>query len=376
MFKKLVLLSLLALGIVWRADAQTSAVTASTITIHHIGPFTGQLASSNAEAVKGAEIFFESVNAKGGINGRKIQIKKIDDKQDAKESTRLVKALIDQGEVLSVLLPRTTPSTNALMALTDQAGIPLVGAQTGAIAVTEPLKRHVFSTRASYQDEVISVIKLLHDTGSRRFGFLVATDSFGKDVMGGVDTTMKELKLQPVSVQPLDQQTPEVSGAVDKMLLDKPDAIIMIGGTKGVSDFVTLYRQKGGFAKFATLSNNGSDSFVKALGEFKRGVIVTQIVPSPNRRTSRLVREYVEAMATAKAPVSFVSFHGYIVGKVLAEALRRTGRNVTPQTLSAALDNLGSYDLGDYRIEFNGNRRMGSKFVEASIISVDGKMVN
>jgi branched-chain amino acid transport system substrate-binding protein len=238
------------------------------------------------------------------------------------------------------------------------------------------MKRTVFTMRASYQDEVISLIKLLRETGSNRFGFLVASDAFGKDVMGGVDKVMKELKLQPVSVQPVDQQTPEVSGAVDKMLADKPDAIIMIGGAKGAADFVAQYRKKGGFAKFGTLSNNGSDAFIKSLGDYKRGVIVTQIVPSPNRRTSRLVREYVQAMEAAKLPPSFVSLHGYVAAKVLAEGLRRAGRNLTPQSLSAALEGLGSYDLGDYRIEFNSNQRLGSKFVEASIISVDGKMVN
>jgi branched-chain amino acid transport system substrate-binding protein len=356
--------------------AQTSAVTNSTLTLHHIGPFTGQLAASNAEGLKGAEVFFDSVNLKGGINGRQIKIKKLDDKQDGKESARLVKELVDQREVLAIFMPRTTPSTQSMMAITDPAGVPMVGAQAGAIAVTEPLKRNVFTMRASYQDEVIFLIKLLHQTGSKRFGFLVASDALGKDVMTGVDKVMKELKLQPNSVQPLDQQTPEVSGAVDKMLGDKPDAIVMIGGAKGVSDFVALYQKKGGFAKFATLSNNGSDSFVKTLGDYKRGVIITQIVPSPNRRTSRLVREYIDAMAAAKAPPSFVSLHGYIAAKVLAEGLRRAGRNLTPQALSAALDGLGAYDLGDYRIEFNSNQRLGSKFVEASIISVDGKMVN
>jgi branched-chain amino acid transport system substrate-binding protein len=356
--------------------AQTGGVTANALTIHHIGPFTGQLATSNAEGLRGAEIFFESVNAKGGINGRKVLIKKIDDRQDAKESARIVQELIDQREVLSVFMPRTTPSTNAMMSLTEGAGVPMVGIQTGGIAVTEPLKRNVFTMRASYQNEVISLIKLLRETGSSRFGFLVASDAFGKDVMGGVDNVMKELKLKAVSVQPVDQQSPEVSGAVDKMLTEKPDAIILIAGTKGAADFVTQYRKKGGFAKFGTLSNNGSDSFVKALGEFKRGVIVTQIVPSPNRRTSRLIREYVEVMEKSKTPPSFVSLHGYIAAKVLAEGLRQAGRNLTPQTLSAALEGLGSYDLGDYRIEFNSNQRLGSRFVEASIIAVDGKMMN
>ncbi len=366
----------LVLGFSLTAAAQTAAVRDDALVLHHIGPFTGQLASSNTEGVKGAEIFFAALNAKGGINGRKVEIKKLDDKQDAKEAARLLKELIDQRQVFAVFMPRTTPSNQAMMPLAEAAGIPMVGAQAGAIAVTEPLKRNVFTMRASYQDEVISMIRQMHGTGTRKFGFLVATDSFGKDVMGGIDKVMKELKLEPASVQPVDQQTPEVSGAVEKMLAAKPEAVILVAGVKGAADFVIQYRKKGGFAQFGTLSNNGSDAFVKALGEYGRGVIITQIVPSPTRQTSRLVREYVQAMNAANTPPSFVSLHGYIAAKVMAEGLRRAGRNLTPQALTTALDGLGVYDLGDYRIEFNSAQRLGSRFVEASIISADGKMRN
>lgn len=356
--------------------AQTNGVTPTTLTLHHIGPFTGQLASSNAESVNGAEIYFDLINAKGGVNGRKILLAKIDDKQDPKESTRIVQDLINRNELLSVFMPRTTPSTIAIMSITEAAGVPMVGVQTGAIAVSVPFRSSVFTMRASYQDEVVSVIKLLHETGSTRFGFLVASDAFGKDVMAGVERALKELKLSAVSVQSVDQQTPEVSVAVDNMIKAGPDTIVLIAGLKGAADFVTQYRKKGGFAKFATLSNNGADSFVTALGDYKRGVIVTSVVPSPNRRTSQLVREYVQVMEGVKKSPSFVSLYGYVVAKVVTEGLRRAGRNLTPESLNEALNTLGKYDLGNYVVEFNNSQHQGSKFVEASIIAGDGKKMN
>jgi branched-chain amino acid transport system substrate-binding protein len=356
------------------AWAQSSS--ANPIVIHHIGPFTGVLAAANSEAVKGAEIFFDALNKKGGVNGRLIKLEKLDDKQDAKESARLFTELIDQAKALTLFMPRTTPSILALMKVAEERKVPVFGMQTGGIQIAEPPKRYVFTLRASYQDEVIFLIRQLHRTGVTRIGFLAATDAFGKDVMQGVDLVMKELGIQAVSVQPVDQIKPEVGAAVDAMLAAQPQYVVLVASVKGATDFVKLYRQKGGTAQFATLSNNGADAFVKALGEHQRGVIVTQTVPTPFRQTSVLAREYTAASQVAQVPVSFSAYYGYMSAKTLAEALRRAGRDLTPEKMATVLDNLGAYDLGGYVVEFKPGQRLGSRYVEASIISRDGKFMN
>jgi branched-chain amino acid transport system substrate-binding protein len=275
-------------------------------------------------------------------------------------------------------MPRTTPSTQALMPLAEKHDVPLFSAQSGAIDVTEPFKRNVFTLRASYQDEVTALIRQMHLTGTQRFAFLAATDTFGKDVMIGVQKILQELKLQPVAVEPVDQRNPLVDEAVEKLLIVKPEpqVIVLIAGVKGASDFIKLYRQKGGTAQFATLSNNGNDAFVKALGDYQRGTIVTQIIPTPFRKTTKFVRDYLEIAQAAKTTPSFNNLYGYLSAKVLCEGIRRAGKDVNSEKLIKSLDSLGVYDLGDYRIEFNNRQLMGSKFVEASIISRDSKFTN
>jgi branched-chain amino acid transport system substrate-binding protein len=356
----------------------TSVTWAQTITIHHIGPFTGQLANSNIEALKGAEMYFDYINAQGGINGKKIALEKLDDKQDAKESARLFQELIDKKQVTALIMARTTPSAQAMMPLAEKHGVLMFSLQSGALDVTEPFKRNVFTLRASYQDEVIDIIRQMHSTGTQRFAFLAATDSFGKDVMQGADKVLKELQLKPVAVEPVDQRTPVVDQAVANMLAARPQPqlIILIAGIKGASDFVKLYRQKGGTAQFATISNNGSDVFVKALGDFKRGVIITQVVPTPFRKNTKFVRDYLAIAQAAKISPSFNNLYGYLTARVLCEGIRRSGKDVSSARLIKSLDSLGIYDLGDYHVEFNSKQRMGSKFVESSIISQDGRFAN
>jgi branched-chain amino acid transport system substrate-binding protein len=277
-----------------------------------------------------------------------------------------------------LFMARTTPSAQAMMPLAEKHGVPMFSLQSGSIDVTEPFKRNVFTLRASYQDEVIAIIRQMHSTGTQRFAFLAATDSFGKDVMQGVDKVLQDLKLKPVAVEPIDQRAPVVDQAVAKMLAvqPQPQVIILIAGIKGASDFVKLYRQRGGTAQFATLSNNGSDAFVKALGDFQRGMIVTQVVPTPFRKTTKFVRDYLAIADAAKMQPSFNHLYGYLSAKVLCEGIRRNGKDVSSEKLIKTLDSFGGYDLGDYRVEFNSKQRMGSKFVESSIIAQDGRFTN
>jgi branched-chain amino acid transport system substrate-binding protein len=361
----------LSVPILW---AQSTA--SNPIVLHHIGPFVGPVASANIESLQGAEVFFDVLNKKGGVNGRPIKLEKIDGKQDEKESARLFSELVDQGKILTLFMPRLTPVIITQMKVAEEKKVPMFAAQTGGIQIAQPPKRYVFTLRGSYQDEMEFVFRQLLQTGFTKFGFLAATNSFGKDVMEAADRVMKEKNIKAVSIEPVDQNNPVVTAAVDAMLKQDLQYIFLIVNTKGAADFVKLYRQKGGTAQFATLSNNGSDAFVKELGNARRGVIVTQAVPTPFRQTSALSREYAAAMQAAKAPLSFNSYYGYIAAKTMTEALRRTGKDLTPEKLTTTLDNFGSYDLGGYTIEFKPGQRLGSRYIEASIISSEGKFRN
>ena len=372
--RRLILKGLALMPVAQLTKAQV--VRSDAIDIHHIGPFTGPLAGANSEAVRGAEMYFEVLNSKGGVAGRKINLIKLDDKQDAKETVRLFKELIASKSILTLFMPRTTPSIYAALPIGQEAKIPMFGMQTGGIQITEPLKRYAFTLRASYQDEVQYVIRQLHSTGTKKIGFLAATDAYGKDVMSGADKAMAELGIKPVSVQPVDQRNPVIDDAVAKMLPSQPEAIILIATVKGAADFVNLYRKQGGFAQFATISNNGSAAFISALGANARGMIISQTVPSPFRQTRQVSRDYTELCKATNTPASFSHFYGFLCARVLSEALSRSGRELSPERLTQTLESMSRLDLGGLEVGFGPNKRMGTNFVEASIVGQDGRLVN
>jgi branched-chain amino acid transport system substrate-binding protein len=358
------------------ASAQSKATASDNIVINHIGPLTNAvLAASNKEALDATDLYLKKVNDTGGVNGRKVVIVRHDDNQDPKKTSEIAKTLIERREGIAFIMPRTSPSTDALMALVEDANIPLIGPQTGASSVTTPMKRHVFALRASYTSEVVRALELQSSFGRRRFAFLVASDSFGDDILKGLDTTMSALKLQSVGIERVDNRNPDVTKAVDNFSKLKPEVVMFVCAAKCGADFVKAYNRTGNPTQYVALSNASNSGFVKELGDMKSGVIVMQVMPSPDSPKVRVSREYRDASRLAKLPVSYQSMQGYVTAKLLVEALKRAGKNPTPASLTSALEGMQNFDLGGLVVNFGPKERMGSKFVEATMISKDGRFI-
>ncbi len=108
-----------------------------------------------------------------------------------------------------------------------------------------------------------------------------------------------------------------------------------------------------------------------------QGIAIAQVTPSPYKMTNRLSKEFNDIAATAGAqdvPISYAMMEGFIAAKVIVEAARRQGSRVTREGFASALDGLESLDLGGYVIGFRPGMRNGSRFVEMTIISGNGRI--
>jgi len=91
-------------------------------------------------------------------------------------------------------------------------------------------------------------------------------------------------------------------------------------------------------------------------------------VPSVSKEFRQLAAEY-------KLAQSYSALEGFIAGKVMTEALRRAGANPTPASLIAAMEKLDHYDVGGFTINFAGQGRTGSEFMELTMISKNGRFI-
>jgi ABC-type branched-subunit amino acid transport system substrate-binding protein len=177
-----------------------------------------------------------------------------------------------------------------------------------------------------------------------------------------------------VAKQPLDiggQNSLQVCQALAAV---RPQAVIFMAFGPALVPFMKAARSQIGVPVYVPSIAN-SKPLLDALGDDARGLAITGIVPYPNQRTTSLTRDYGAAMDRAKLPVDFDHFFGYINMRVLFEALKRAGKNVTSQSLVGAIEGMGKVDLGGYTVNYSPTNHHGSSFVELMIVGPGGRYI-
>jgi branched-chain amino acid transport system substrate-binding protein len=349
------------------------AVAHAQILIGQSAGFTGPVAAGVQETTDGANLYIDSVNAKGGVNGQKIELISLDDKFDPKITAENGRILVEERKVLSLFLTRGTPHTQSLFPLLDKTGVPLVGPSTGAMVMHSPVQKTLFNVRATYQREAESLAIFLTALGPASVGIVHADDSFGRDALEGALAGFKQAGYGPSVVIPADRSKPNFDEIIPALLKAKVQSVLWFGSGTSVSNGVKALRAAKSVAQVATLSNNASTGFIKALGEFGRGVIVSQVYPGVRTADYPMVNEARKLAKAKGVELSPAMLEGYAAAKVLVEGLRRAGANPTREGLVKALETMRPYDLGGLLVDYSSDDHTGLNFSDYSIIGPTGK---
>ncbi len=361
---------LLALGLL----VAPTAVLAQ-IRIGQTAGLTGAVAVSVNEALDGARLVFDAVNAHGGINGQTIELISLDDKFDPKLAAANAKTLIDQG-VVALFLNRGTPHTEAILPLLAQAQIPLVGPSTGAMVLHQPVNPWVFNVRATYQREAEKVVQHLVTVDMDRIAIVQVDDSFGADAAAGALRAFSALKRHPVLHEKYDRSKPDFSAIVPKIVAADAQAVLFLGSGTAVIDGMKAVRAAGSRAQLVTLSNNASGGFVKALGDVAHGVIVSQVFPSVRSLAVPLIKEATDlAHAKGIKALTPAMVEGFAAAKVLVDGLRRAGKPPTRSSLEAALEGMHRVNIGGFEISYSPGNHTGLDYADLSIVGADGRFI-
>ena len=344
------------------------------ILIGQTAGFTGQVGASVAETTSGARLYFDSVNAHGGIHGQPIELISLDDKFDPTLALANARTLVQTNKVVALFLTRGTPHTQALIPLLAEAKVPLVGPSTGAAALHEPVNPYIFNVRATYQHEAERAIQHLALIGLTRIAIVQVDDSFGADAVVGAMRGLAGAKLTPVAIEKFNRSKPDFSAIGPKVAHADPQAVMVIGSGQAAADAAGAVRAAGSNAQLVTLSNNASSAFIKQMGSNASGTIVSQVFPNERSVSSPLVKEALElAQAKKMTGVSPAMMEGFAAAKVMVEALRRAGPHPSRETILAALNSMQTFDLGGLKIAYSPTSHTGLNFADLSIISADGR---
>lgn len=347
-------------------------VVQAQIVIGQTAGFTGAVAAGVKETTDGARLYIDAINAKGGVNGQKIELLSLDDKFDPKMAAENARQLIEEKNVVAMFLTRGTPHTEAIIPLLDKYGVPLIGPSTGAMTLHQPIRRHVFNVRATYQREAEKAVLHLASSGMNKIAVVHVDDSFGLDGLAGAQKGLTGANLTAVALEKFDRAKPDFSQIAPAIAKSGAHAVVLIASGGAAVDGIKAMRAAGSAAQVVTLSNNASGGFIKSLGDQARGVIVSQVFPQSI--SFALVKEASDlARSKNLGDVSPAMLEGYAAAKVLVEALRRAGAKPSRDRLQTVLDGFGKFDLGGLEISYSAKDHTGLDFSDLSIISSDGR---
>jgi ABC-type branched-subunit amino acid transport system substrate-binding protein len=150
----------------------------------------------------------------------------------------------------------------------------------------------------------------------------------------------------------------------------------MVSAYTSIAAFVREMQKLGSGATFYNVSFVGSKALADALGKEGVGVAISQVVPFPWGTAVPVVKEYQQlAKKAGFTDYNFSALEGFLTAKVMVEALRRAGKAPTREGLVDALEKMNDVDLGGFYISYSPKNRAGSKFVDLTIISRDGKFL-
>lgn len=366
---------LAALGLNNSLAAETG-VTDQTIVLGQSIALSGALGDLGKEYQAGARLYFDYLNGQGGIAGRKIKLISLDDAYDTNKALENTKRLVEQEKVFAIFGQFGTGITLASLPLTTGIGIPLFAPYTGADALRDNGNRFLFHIRASYGEETEKIVEQLVGTGVREIAVVYQNDGFGKAGLLGAEQALARRSLKPVAVGPIEMPAADIKKALELVVKARPGAIVMITAGKPSVAFIREYMKTGQPAQFYALSVVSSRQLVQELGASAHGIAISQVLPSPWRTSTPAVREYQQVLAKANSKeFSYTSLEGFVAAKIIAEALKRTGKDLTRERLVATLESMRNYDAGGFMVDFGQKKHNGSSYVDLSIISKDGQFL-
>jgi ABC-type branched-subunit amino acid transport system substrate-binding protein len=336
---------------------------------------TGIIAGPVKEMNEGARTCFDAVNKQGGIHGRKIELRILDDKFDPAQAAANAETLVTKEHVFALFQSRGTPHTEAILPVLAAHRVPLVAPSTGAAVFHAPVNHWLFNVRARYQDEVARAVEHFATVGVRSIGILYVDDSFGLDGLEGFNHAMAERKLKPAIVAKFARVNPDFEATAAEIAKANPNALIVVSSAQNTAEVIKAIRKHGNTVQIMTLSNNSSQAFVKELGPAGVGVIISQVTPAPHLLTTPLGQEYKKLAQANGAPLSYAAMEGYVSAKVMVEGLRRAGRNLTREGFVKAMESMQRTDFGGLMVTFGPNDHTGSEFVELTMIGKDGRFI-
>jgi branched-chain amino acid transport system substrate-binding protein len=360
-----------ALGLIAALFLGNAAQANDNILIGQSAPLTGSNAEFGNDIRNGALAYFNKVNAAGGIGGRKIELITLDDRNDRKTAGKNAEKLVNENKVSALFgFASATLSLDAMPVVADKK-VPFVAPFTGA-DVMRKQSPYVFTLRASYEEELGKILSFWSSLGIDRITVIHYDDEVGNQNFKTVADFMQKSKKQSTGIKI--KRNAAVDPAIYERIVASDPQIVVITTLFGpAAEIVKELRSRNRPYMYSSLSFVGASQLAKVGGADANGISVAAVVPLPTNMSVPVVKECDDAIRKIpNATLTFTSLEACIGTKVLVEAMKKGGKDVSRDSLYRGLQALGSYDAGGYLVNLGPKARHGSSFVDLAVISKSG----
>lgn len=297
---------------------------AETVKIGLNVPLTGFAAADGKSALNGAQLAVEQINAKGGVNGDKIELVVYDDQASPKEAVPIAQKLIEKDKVIVGISGSYSGATRASAGIYQEAKVPYIS----AFAIHPDITRagdYVFRTAFVGEVQGRAGAKLIGEMlGKKRVSIITLKNDFGKSLAAGFKEAAGKFGIDIVSEYEYSIKDRQFGPIVSKVKSDKPDAIYASGYFFTAGPLVSQLRSAGIDVPIIGQEGYDSQKFIEIAGAASDGIIITTSLDRDSKaaETMAFISSY-EAKTGQKTDM--VAASAYAAVQVAAAALKSAG---------------------------------------------------
>lgn len=348
-------------------------ITDKEIIVANSAATSGAFAPVGVPFNAGIEAYFKKINEEGGIQGRQLVFKHVDDEFDPVKGKAALSSFVEDEKVFAIVGHFGTPVVAATLEDLKSYGIPSVYFATGigqlySENATEDA-RNIFPVQPIYQTEgKIMVARAVGDFGAKKLGVIYTNDDAGRDLLWGAEAMAKELKVDIVSQQVAPGAT-DVSSAVTAIKAENVDFILGAAIQATIPTIIKeLAAQNVGVDVITTYVNVSpviAQAFVNEVaGQFD--VYGNGWVSFEGERAKSL-EEFVKY--TPEYADNVFAMTGWIAAHFFVEGLKRVDGTITWDKYMDALEESPINNPFGGVIDYAGGKRLGTQ--EMNLSKVD-----
>ena len=335
-----------ALPTAFAGSTADPGISASTIVIGGTSPLTGP-AASYASVARGAKAYFEFVNARGGVNKRKIDYRIVDDGYNPAQTVQAVRRLVEQDRVFAVFNTLGTESNLAIRDYLNQVRVPQLFVASGATTWGRDAAKYPWTIgfQPSYAAEGLVYGQYIARTRKQaKVAVLFQNDDYGKDLLASLKLGLGRSGSKVVAAEPYQVTSPDVGSQVAKLKASGANVFcIFATPTFAIQAYVFANRlgwkplvinnAVSGTSNIMVLASEGGKN------KLVEGTITTTVLKDPtdprwrNDAGMKQYRALLANYARGANPTDVYHVYGMAVGYETVSLLRRLGANPTRTAL-------------------------------------------